>query len=245
MYMLKTLKNKYVGLAASFVLLIGVITGGLLLRQHAQQQSREISTDMSQSTGNDSVALNQPQSVDSVPLNRTQSAPASSSGGLSVSQDITTRDLGQNQGISGASQGQTQSSSAKQSTKSSILDPKTFGQYEKYKPEQNALFGEVQEGTGAELTANKKAAVYYRGWLTNGQVFDESRPDEKGQMQPFVFTMGAHQVIPGWEQALAGMKVGGTRLLIVPPATGYGSQAQGSIPANSVLIFQVELAAVQ
>ncbi|MES2971084.1 MAG: FKBP-type peptidyl-prolyl cis-trans isomerase [Patescibacteria group bacterium] len=107
------------------------------------------------------------------------------------------------------------------------------------------MFGEVQVGTGDELTAGKKAAVYYKGWLTDGQLFDTTRPDKDGKLQPFVFEMGANQVIPGWEQGLAGMKVGGTRLVIVPPAVGYGPSGQGPIPGNAVLIFQVQLAAVE
>lgn len=137
------------------------------------------------------------------------------------------------------------SSSSSSSGVSNPFDPTTFEQYEKYKSGNQALFGDAQKGTGDELTEGKKAAVYYRGWLTNGQLFDESRAGSDGKLQPFVFQMGAHQVIAGWEQALTGMKVGGVRLVVVPPAVGYGAQAQASIPANSVLIFQVQLAAVQ
>lgn len=125
------------------------------------------------------------------------------------------------------------------------IDPATFGQYDKYKNDDQALFAEIQAGTGAELTADKRAAVLYKGWLTNGQLFDASRPDSSGKLQAFDFTLGAHQVISGWEQGLAGMKVGGTRLLIVPPSVGYGASGQGPIPGNSVLVFQVQLLAVQ
>lgn len=125
------------------------------------------------------------------------------------------------------------------------LDPSTFSKYEQYKSNTSALYADIQTGTGTELTENKAAAVIYTGWLTNGTVFDQSRPDSSGKLQPFVFTLGAHQVIAGWEQAMAGMKVGGIRLLIIPPAVGYGATATGSIPANSVLVFKVQLAAVQ
>lgn len=125
------------------------------------------------------------------------------------------------------------------------LDPTTFGQYDKYKDNKTTLFIELLPGTGAEIVSNKKAAVFYKLWLTDGTLVDMTRPDEKGEMQPFVFTPGAHQVIQGWEEGLAGMKVGGVRLLIVPPALGYGSTAKENIPANSVLIFQVQLAAVE
>jgi len=128
---------------------------------------------------------------------------------------------------------------------SSLIDPSSFTQYEKYKNDKQALYADIQKGTGAELTVNKKAAVLYKGWLTNGKVFEQSRADSSGKLQPIIFTLGAHQVISGWEQAMVGMKAGGTRLLIVPPAAGYGSVLNGSIPANSVLVFEVQLLAVQ
>lgn len=137
------------------------------------------------------------------------------------------------------------SSNPAEDTAAKMLDPATFGQYEKYRGDSSALFAELQPGTGAELTANKKAAVLYKGWLTNGQLFDMSRANDKGEMQPFIFTLGARQVIAGWEQALAGMKEGGVRFVIVPPAVGYGAAGQGSIPGNAVLIFQVQLLDVE
>jgi FKBP-type peptidyl-prolyl cis-trans isomerase FkpA len=127
----------------------------------------------------------------------------------------------------------------------SVPGPETFGQYEQYKDGQSALFGDIEVGSGNEAISGKKVAVYYKGWLTNGTLFDQSRPGEDGQLQPFVFTLGAGQVIKGWEQSVAGMKVGGTRRLIIPPSVGYGAQAQGNIPANSVLIFDVQLLAIQ
>jgi hypothetical protein len=165
------------------------------------------------------------------------------SGGLSVSSNGATP-LGQLNNTSGQS-GTGSSSGASGNTADQALNPATFGQYDKYKNESHALFGDVQKGTGDELTAGKKAAVYYKGWLTNGQLFDQSRPGTDGNLQPFVFSPGAHQVIPGWEEGLLGMKVGGTRLLIVPPAVGYGGAGQGPVPGNAVLIFEVQLAAVQ
>ncbi len=103
----------------------------------------------------------------------------------------------------------------------------------------------MQVGTGTEFGTNMKGAVLYKGWLTNGQMFDMSRTDDKGQLQPFIFTMGENTVIPGWEQGLAGMKVGGTRLLIVPPAAGYGPSGKDPIPGNSVLVFVVQLLEVR
>ena len=134
---------------------------------------------------------------------------------------------------------------ASSSDVSKLLDPKTFGQYDKYKNDQSAYFIDLTPGDGTALGNNQKAAVYYRGWLTNGTLFDESKAGSDGKLQPFVFTEGAHQVITGWEQALAGMKAGGVRLVIVPPSVGYGASGQGTIPPNSVLVFQVQLAAVQ
>lgn len=228
-------KNKYiVGASVSVVLAIGlagwfwhqndVHTRQLLaLRIAAQKQSLE-----TESGGSNSISLNDLSKQDA--------------GGLSVDSGSKAAVLGQLSPSSG-DPSSTGTTSPKKTP--SPFDPTTFGQYEKYKDATAGLFGEVLAGTGAELTANKKAAVYYRGWLTNGQLFDESKPDSKGQLQPFVFTLGAHQVIPGWEQALEGMKVGAVRLVIVPPSVGYGATGQGSIPPNAVLIFQIQLAAVE
>lgn len=126
-----------------------------------------------------------------------------------------------------------------------MLDPATFSQYDKYKDAETALFAELRQGEGSELTAGKKAAVYYRGWLTDGRLFDQSRTGDDGKLQPFVFAMGGRQVISGWEQGLSGMKAGGVRLLIVPPKAGYGASGQGGIPPHAVLVFQVQLLAVQ
>lgn len=124
--------------------------------------------------------------------------------------------------------------------------PETFSQYEQYKNNPAALTGDISVcPNGAELKAGYKAAVYYKGWLTNGTLFDQSRPNDSGQLQPFILTVGAGQVIKGWEQGLLGMKVGGTRRIIVPSALGYGAAAQGSIPANSMLIFDVQLLDIQ
>ena len=125
-----------------------------------------------------------------------------------------------------------------------LLNPSTFAQYNKYVNATSAMYINLLSGTGTELTSGHEAAVYYKGWLTNGKLFDESQ-EKNGQMQPLDFTLGAHQVIPGWEEGMDGMKVGGVRLLIIPPSLGYGAAGQGPIPGNSVLIFQVQLAAVQ
>ena len=100
---------------------------------------------------------------------------------------------------------------------------------------------DTKVGTGAEAVAGKKVTVNYVGTLTDGTKFDSSI--DRGQ--PFTFTLGAGEVIKGWDQGVAGMKVGGERKLTIPPELGYGSSAQGSIPANSTLIFDVTLLDVQ
>ena len=101
-------------------------------------------------------------------------------------------------------------------------------------------------GKGAEAVPGGMVAVHYTGWLwqdgAKGKKFDSSR--DRGE--PFVFGLGTGQVILGWDEGVAGMKVGGTRTLIIPSAAGYGEAgAGGDIPPNSTLIFEVELVAVQ
>ena len=96
---------------------------------------------------------------------------------------------------------------------------------------------DVQVGTGAEAVPGKRVTVNYTGKLENGKVFDSS----VGK-QPFTFDLGAGQVIAGWDQGVKGMKVGGKRILTIPPELGYGAQgAAGVIPPNATLIFEVEL----
>jgi FKBP-type peptidyl-prolyl cis-trans isomerase len=101
-------------------------------------------------------------------------------------------------------------------------------------------------GTGAEATRGKKVSVHYTGWLYNngqkGNKFDSSL--DRGQ--PFVFPLGGGQVIKGWDEGVAGMKVGGKRTLIIPPELGYGARgAGGVIPPNATLTFDVELLKVE
>jgi FKBP-type peptidyl-prolyl cis-trans isomerase FkpA len=100
---------------------------------------------------------------------------------------------------------------------------------------------DLKAGTGAEATAGKKVKVHYTGWLTDGKKFDSSV--DRGQ--PFEFDLGAGMVIKGWDEGVAGMKVGGKRQLQIPAALGYGERgAAGLIPPNATLIFDVELIAV-
>ena len=100
-------------------------------------------------------------------------------------------------------------------------------------------------GTGAEAVTGKSVTVNYTGTLIDGTVFDSSTDSKFGHVQPFTFNLGAGEVIQGWDQGVAGMKVGGKRKLTIPPSLGYGSQDTGSIPANSTLIFEVELLKVE
>ena len=99
-------------------------------------------------------------------------------------------------------------------------------------------YEEIQAGTGAVAQAGKRAKVHYTGWLKNGQKFDSS----VDRNDPFEFTLGAGMVIKGWDEGVAGMKVGGKRKLFIPAALGYGTRGAGEvIPPNSELIFEVEL----
>jgi peptidylprolyl isomerase len=92
-------------------------------------------------------------------------------------------------------------------------------------------------GTGPSPRPGQRATVHYTGTLTDGTKFDSSR--DKGQ--PYTFTLGRGEVIKGWDEGVATMKVGGRRKLVVPPVLGYGPRPHGTIPANSTLEFDVEL----
>jgi FKBP-type peptidyl-prolyl cis-trans isomerase FkpA len=107
---------------------------------------------------------------------------------------------------------------------------------------------DTRSGNGAEAAAGQNVTVHYTGWL-----YDASREDRKGEKfdssrdrnEPFTFRLGAGDVIAGWDQGVAGMRVGGQRTLTIPSALGYGSSGAGNvIPPNAVLIFDVELLGV-
>lgn len=98
-----------------------------------------------------------------------------------------------------------------------------------------------QTGTGAEAKAGQTVTAHYVGYLTDGTKFDSSV--DRGE--PFSFTLGAGRVIKGWDMGIVGMKVGGVRRLVISPEFAYGAQAIGPIPANSTLVFEVQLVAVK
>ncbi len=116
-------------------------------------------------------------------------------------------------------------------------------------PSANVPFSQsdLRVGTGADAVAGRTLTVNYTGWL-----YDASRTEQKGAQfdtttgrGSYTFLLGAGRVIAGWDQGVPGMKVGGVRRLVIPPTLGYGSSANGPIPGNSTLVFEVELLGVQ
>jgi FKBP-type peptidyl-prolyl cis-trans isomerase FkpA len=112
-------------------------------------------------------------------------------------------------------------------------------------PSANVPFSatDLRVGTGAEATNGRTVTMAYSLWL-----YSETAPENKGEAieagtAPFV--LGSNQVIPGWNQGILGMREGGQRRLVIPPSLGYGSQPNGDIPANSTLVFDVELLSVR
>ncbi len=107
---------------------------------------------------------------------------------------------------------------------------------------------DLKVGTGAESRPGRRVSVHYTGWL-----YHPTKPDHKGRQfdssrdrgQPYDLTVGAGEVIAGWDEGLVGMRVGGERRLVIPPAMAYRSSGQGDIPPNATLVFDVELMGVQ
>lgn len=108
------------------------------------------------------------------------------------------------------------------------------------------IFEDRVVGEGAEARAGQDVSVHYTGWLLYGGERGRKFDSSKDRGEPFRFALGAGQVIRGWDEGVQGMKVGGTRVLTIPPALGYGARgAGGVIPPNATLIFEVELLAVE
>ena len=122
-------------------------------------------------------------------------------------------------------------------------------------PEQTINIAQTNNEPEAPISSNKKnmeqtskngdiLVMNYTGRLTDGTVFDSNVDPKFGHVSPFKFTLGAGDVIRGWDEGLLGMKIGEKKTLTIPPEKGYGSRGVGSIPPNSTLIFEVELLAI-
>lgn len=102
-------------------------------------------------------------------------------------------------------------------------------------------YRDLTAGTGATVASGAHLYVHYTGWLPNGARFDSN----EDPATPFDFVYGQANVITAWNHGFTGMKVGGTRQLIIPPSAGYGAEAKGPIPANSILVFNVTVVDLQ
>jgi FKBP-type peptidyl-prolyl cis-trans isomerase len=111
------------------------------------------------------------------------------------------------------------------------------------KADDGLQYWDIRLGTGQSAKEGSRVRVHYTGWLTNGKKFDSSV--DAGT--PFDFTIGNGEVIKGWEEGVAGMKVGGKRQLRIPPSLGYGAEGTpgGPIPPNATLIFDIKLLGVE
>jgi peptidylprolyl isomerase len=113
---------------------------------------------------------------------------------------------------------------------------------EAYKSTQDNLRSvDLVLGSGAEVLTGTVITVHYNGWLRGGTLFDSSHT----RGQPFTVAIGRGRLIPGWEEGMLGMRVGGVRQLIIPPSLGYQDRETGKIPPNSELVFEIELLSVE
>lgn len=127
-----------------------------------------------------------------------------------------------------------------QAPKNSTSEKKVEASENYVTTESGLKYLDMVEGSGETPAAGQTVSVHYTGTLEDGTKFDSSR--DRGR--PFSFKLGAGQVIKGWDEGLATMKVGGRRQLVIPPELGYGSRGIGPIPPNSTLIFDVELVGI-
>jgi len=224
------------------VVSLAVIGGYVVWSLHRNSSNKNTvyaSASIASPSDTSAIPLNSAQTVDSIPLNG-QPTASDTSGGLTVTNDPGSASSSlQNQTMQGQANAPA-TTNTNTSSSSTEPNPDTFKQYNQYTSAKNALFGDMKVGTGVTADSGKKIILSYKGWLTNGQLFDESKPD-----LPFSFTMGKHEVISGMEEGVYGMKVGGTRLLIIPPSVGYGAAGHDPIPGNAVLVFVVQLINVQ
>lgn len=103
--------------------------------------------------------------------------------------------------------------------------------------QQGVYVKDLTVGTGEPVAAGRTLRMRYSGFLANGTEFQNNL----SAAGPFTFVLGARQVIQGWDRGIVGMRVGGERLLVIPPSLGYGDRPNGPIPANSVLVFRVKV----
>ena len=219
--------RKAVIISVSLTLIVVLAIGGVFAWRHYHPSS-----EAADSNGG-SVALDSEGSATTksgIPLSVGQTNPSATQQNDQAASN--------NNGLKVTSSGT--NTSGNSSSASADPDPITF---DKYKSVTQSQYQELVVGSGDAAAAGKKAEVLYRGWLTDGTLFDQSYV--KGQANPFVFTPGDHKVISGWEAGIIGMKVGGKRLLILTPDLAYGAKGYGPIPPNAVLIFEIELLAVQ
>ncbi len=108
------------------------------------------------------------------------------------------------------------------------------------KTADGVYYRDLAVGTGAPIDTGSKVQVRYAGFLVDGSLFDQTKSTDA----PFSFTLGTGAVIKGWDQGLVGMKVGGQRQLVIPPALGYGESGTTSIPSNAILVFVITLVGV-
>ncbi len=220
---------------SSLVVVTGVAAGfgGIW---YAQSQAAESNPVAASNGGSVPLSISE-SSSQTVPLSQFDASPSQTGNNT----DNTQNNTGNSLKVNDNTQNPSNNSNAPQ-TSSAAPTLAELEQYDtSYRDKDSAFFGDLKVGDGEEAVSGKTIVVDYRGWLTDGRIFDESYQTGKH----FEFVLGKQQVITGWEEGIAGMKVGGKRRIIVPPSVGYGAKAVGPIPANSLLVFDVELLDVQ